>query len=127
MEVHQRSEVLQRSDQHLERSDQRLRLAEARREKERSGSKLSPYFSPNKINATLELARSNHGSGVKPSRLLYSDECLLANLWIDAISRDNLVEDLRLKLSSALDFNLFDAFLLLERYNTVHIDVADIS
>jgi len=38
-------------------------------------------------------------------RLLYSDECLLANLWIETIAKDNLVEDLRIKLSSAIDFN----------------------
>jgi len=89
-------------------------LEDARREKIGLGSKLqhSPYLSPNKINATLELARSNRsnqGSGVKSRRLLYADECLLANLLIETVSRDNLVEDLRLKLSSALDFNFFDA------------------
>lgn len=36
---------------------------------------------------------------------------------VDTIAKDNRAEELREKVSDLPDFNLFDAYLIFERYN----------
>lgn len=86
------------------------RLEDARREKLRSSRHLdTSYGSGHKsLNRSRELERS--GSGIsRGNKLLYSDECVLANLLIETIIKENKAEDLRVNLSTCLDFNFFDA------------------
>jgi len=94
-----------------------LSRARSRREDETLGRSTS--------NRMLTSQLSNHNSthdysGSKRPlstgrTLLYSDEASLANLVVETILKDNKVEDLRNKLSSDFDFNLFDAYLHFER------------
>lgn len=59
-------------------------------------------------------------------KLLYSDESAYSNLLVETLIKDTKIEDLRLRLTSYSDFNLYDAYLLFERHNRSFVDIADI-